>query len=496
MIDWYWGIYGLAIICGISLFYQHSNNFYFYRYLVSYFNLSKVLIKIKKNLNKVKEKKFRKSIINKGKLIIIKMFLLVVLFVIVKIIFKNIHEVYTEINIEQLKDIVKKIIIIIIFTPVILIIAIYFFYRIDVVISFFFKKIGKFLKILKLLKENFTAITVLFLSVFFEISTISWFQRFNVALAVLVVEFCFVIYTLYCLKIVILFKLKNIYTKIILILIVYLILVFTLLFGFFYNEKVNIAGIRVTKGNFKNFEGGGIELLLEDNKMLFPIIKEDNKYYIINNTFLKHGEKVEILFKDNNAFLFINDEFLPRKGEFIFLNNRNSKVINSNGEKIDIDIAGKIVIIKNGDEYVFLNGNLGWDYLKKDEKIRIRIEEDNFVYNLINLFLFLFGIIYFWLKLYGKKNEEYFDYITIVEIKNTKILLDRNKYDKFLTLSMFGLTIPNIWKIATITNIGEMQKQINVWSFGWLFIFSIILFCIITSREISEYVKKLKNEKS
>ncbi|WP_155282690.1 hypothetical protein [Leptotrichia trevisanii] len=259
---------------------------------------------------------------------------------------------------------------------------------------------------------------------------------------------------------------------------------------------MNIAGIRVTKGNFKNFEGGGIELLLEDNKMLFPIIKEGNKYYIINNTFLKHGEKVEILFKDNNAFLFINDEFLPRKGEFIFLNNRNSKVINSNGEKIDIDIAGKIVIIKNGDEYVFLNGNLGWDYLKKDEKIRIRIEEDNFVYNLINLFLFLFGVIYFWLKLYGKKNEEYFDYITIVEIKNTKILLDRNKYDKFLTLSMFGLTIPNIWKIATITNIGEMQKQINVWSFGWLFIFSIILFCIITSREISEYVKKLKNEKS
>lgn len=57
MIDWYWGIYGLAIICGISLFYQHSNNFYLYRYLVSYFNLSKVLIKIKKNLNKVKEKK-------------------------------------------------------------------------------------------------------------------------------------------------------------------------------------------------------------------------------------------------------------------------------------------------------------------------------------------------------------------------------------------------------------------------------------------------------
>lgn len=330
------------------------------------------------------------------------MFLLVVLFVIVKIIFKNIHEVYTEINIEQLKDIVKKIIIIIIFTPVILIIAIYFFYRIDVVISLK-KKIGKFLKILKLLKGNFTAITVLFLSVFFEISTISWFQRFNVALAVLVVEFCFVIYTLYCLKIVILFKLKNIYTKIILILIVYLILVFTLLFGFFYNEKVNTAGIRVTKGNFKNFEGRGIELLLEDNKMLFPIIKEGNKYYIINNTFLKHGEKVEILFKDNNAFLFINDEFLPRKGEFIFLNNRNSKVINSDGEKIDIDIAGKIVIIKNGDEYVFLDGNLGWNYLKKDEKIRIRIEEDNFVYNLINLFLFLFGVIYFWLKLYGKK---------------------------------------------------------------------------------------------
>lgn len=312
----------------------------------------------------------------------------------------------------------------------------------------------------------------------------------------MVVEFCFVIYTLYCLKIVILFKLKNIYTKIILILIVYLILVFTLLFGFFYNEKVNTAGIRVTKGNFKNFEGRGIELLLEDNKMLFPIIKEGNKYYIINNTFLKHGEKVEILFKDNNAFLFINDEFLPRKGEFIFLNNRNSKVINSDGEKIDIDIAGKIVIIKNGDEYVFLDGNLGWNYLKKDERIRIRIEEDNFVYNLINLFLFLFGVIYFWLKLYGKKNEEYFDYITIVEIKNTKILLDRNKYDKFLTLSMFGLTIPNIWKIATITNIVEMQKQINVWSFGWLFIFSIISFCIITSREISEYVKKLKNEKS
>ena len=61
---------------------------------------------------------------------------------------------------------------------------------------------------------------------------------------------------------------------------------------------------------------------------------------------------------------------------------------------------------------------------------------------------------------------------------------------------MFGLTIPNIWKIMSTRTIGEMSKsiwlQIDVL---YILIFSIVLFCLITSKEISECVKELENEK-
>ena len=122
--------------------------------------------------------------------------------------------------------------------------------------------------------------------------------------------------------------------------------------------------------------------------------------------------------------------------------------------------------------------------------------EDNIYLNSINLILFLFGITYFWLKLYSKKSLQYYDKEIINKIKKTPILLDKNKYDKFLTLSMFGLTIPNIWKIVTTKSIEEMNS--SIWTKLDLIIyivpFSILLFCLITSKEISECVKELEKE--
>ena len=61
---------------------------------------------------------------------------------------------------------------------------------------------------------------------------------------------------------------------------------------------------------------------------------------------------------------------------------------------------------------------------------------------------------------------------------------------------MFGLTIPNIWKIVTTKSVGEMNS--SIWTkidIMYLFIFSIVLFCLITSKEISECIKELENEK-
>ena len=61
---------------------------------------------------------------------------------------------------------------------------------------------------------------------------------------------------------------------------------------------------------------------------------------------------------------------------------------------------------------------------------------------------------------------------------------------------MFGLTIPNIWKIATTKSIREMNS--SIWTkidIIYIILFSILLFCLITSKEISECVKELENEK-
>ena len=61
---------------------------------------------------------------------------------------------------------------------------------------------------------------------------------------------------------------------------------------------------------------------------------------------------------------------------------------------------------------------------------------------------------------------------------------------------MFGLTIPNIWKIVTTKSIGEMNS--SIWTkidVIYIILFSILLFCLITSKEISECVKELENEK-
>ena len=252
-------------------------------------------------------------------------------------------------------------------------------------------------------------------------------------------------------------------------------------------------------------------------------MSKNKEFYIENDSLFRNSIIEKILFnKENNVSLFMPSSFpLPifeisnkigtkngkiEKGEFVLINNENLKILDANEKTINdkISIEAKIIIIENNmadknnmKNYIFLGNNLGWQLNQSEE---IKIEEDKFSYNLLNLILFLFGIIYFWLKLYGKKSKEYYDYITLLEIKKgTKVLLDRNKYDKFLTLSAIGITIQNIWKIATTTNIGEMVKQIKFWTLALesipLIIFSIVLFCITTSKEISECVKELENKK-
>ena len=183
-----------------------------------------------------------------------------------------------------------------------------------------------------------------------------------------------------------------------------------------------------------------------------------------------------------------------KQGKFFFINNENSRILDRNGKEIDdkISIEGKIIVIENKpNSYIFIGNNSGWGYLDK----KIEIETDNFYINILDLVLFLSSILYFWLKLYGKKSSEYYNKEIINKIKNTPILLDRNKYDKFLTLSMFGLTIPNVWKIVTTKSIWEINS--SIWTkidIVYIILFSILLFCLITSKEISEYVKELEKE--
>ena len=285
-----------------------------------------------------------------------------------------------------------------------------------------------------------------------------------------------------------------------------------------FNKENNISLvtdiIRVTKGELKDVEGGSIELFSKNDRKKFDIVGENKELYIENDSPLKNYNITKTLFnKENNISLVteINTKlmlFLPllyneivevKQGELLFVNNKNSKILDRYGNEINdkISIEGKIVVIENNpNNYIFIGNNSGWAYLNKNE--RIGIEKDNFYYNLLNLILFLFGIMYFGLKLYGKKSRKYYNEEIINKIREEEIdiLLDRNKYDKFLTLSMFGLTVPNIWKIITTKNIGEVDS--SIWTkidIIYIILFSILLFCLIISKEISECVKELENEK-
>ena len=351
----------------------------------------------------------------------------------------------------------------------------------------------------KVTLKIFLEIIVLILLIFCGISTLNWFQKFNIILVILFIQFCFMICTLYCLRIIILFTLKSIF-KTISVLVVFMFL-FIFLIGILilnHNNK-NTIGIRVTKGSLKSLKNGKIELFFKEGKKKFDIRGEGNKLWIKNDMEFENNKIQKILFnKGNEGILFMEEE--NKNVEFVYINNENTIIKDKQNDEVDISIEGKIIIVKepevdknNIKNYIFIGNNLIWQYLNKIEEIGI--EEDNFDYNLLNLFFFFLGIIYFWLKLYGKKSKEYYNYIAIFKIQETKILLDRNKYDKFLTLSMFGLTIPNIWKIATTKSIREMNS--SIWTkidIIYIILFSILLFCLITSKEISEYVKELEKE--
>ena len=365
-------------------------------------------------------------------------------------------------------------------------------------IILYIKKEGK--NILSCCSEIWKEIIILILLYFCGIKILDWFQKFNYALFYLFSEFLILIWIIYVLKIWIL----NIFeSKKITLSISFIICFLGLMLGSNVNSEV---GIRLTKGKLRDLNGKRIRLFFENEKITFQIQNDKNKYYIKyqlpeeEKKYTKDIKETKILFnKENNLSLFINKEILSKKAKFIVFNNDNSQIIDKDGKIIDnAEVAIKVITFENTDNantntiYIFVNN--GWGLLNNKDKIYI--EEDNIYLNSINLILFLFGITYFWLKLYSKKSLQYYDKEIINKIKKTPILLDKNKYDKFLTLSMFGLTIPNIWKIVTTKSIEEMNS--SIWTKLDLIIyivpFSILLFCLITSKEISECVKELEKE--
>ena len=474
-------IYGLAIICGIFLFCRYRNNFYLYKYLVIYFNFYEILKKIVEKFSKIWNKIIIISIICGFGISIICGFGYVLK--------KNIENNY----------IIKLIMFIIISIIYLVIFIVYFgvFYVLDELIYEIWEK---------LLKKNLLEIIFLILLLFCGINTLNWFQKFNYVLSNLFLEFLFLFCIICILKIIILNISKK--EKIILI-VCFLVCFFGIILGS--NTEINSeVGIRLTKGKLRDLNGKRIRLFFENEKITFQIQNDKNKYYIKyqlpeeEEKYTKDIKETKILFnKDNNLSLFINKEILSKKAKFIVFNNDNSQIIDKDGKIIDnAEIVIKVVKFENKDinnTYIFVNNVYGWWLLNNKDKIYI--EEDNIYLNLINLILFLFSVIYFWLKLYGRKNSTYYAKEIIKEIIKEKkegkinIILDRNKYDKFLTLSMFGLTIPNIWKIVTTKSIGEMNS--SIWTkidIIYIILFSILLFCLITSKEISEYVEELEKE--
>lgn len=541
MVDWQrvqWIICVLAIIFVIFLFYQYRNNFYLWRYLVK---SSPCFERTEKYVEKFIEFYRKKKI-----LINVIIFLVILVRSSMKIIFfhnleninRNVHENvmniistvnrnnYKNINIEKIIEEIIKIlfflflclfynfellqkIIIKVCTSFINIIRyvsqiVYYFYK--CIAEIFYCIVTPqnwFIKViyepLLLLCKNSIRVIIFILLIFCGISTLNWFQKFNIILVILFIQFCFMICTLYCLRIIILFTLKSIF-KTISVLVVFMFL-FIFLIGILilnHSDK-NTIGIRVTKGSLKSLKNGKIELFFKEGKKKFDIRGEGNKLWIKNDMEFENNKIQKILFnKGNEGILFMEEE--NKNVEFVYINNENTIIKDKQNYEVDISIEGKIIIVKepevdknNIKNYIFIGNNLIWQYLNKIEEIGI--EEDNFNYNLLNLFFFFLGIIYFWLKLYGKKSKEYYNYIAIFKIQKTKILLDRNKYEKFLTLSMFGLTIPNVWKIVTTKSIGEINS--SIWTkidIVYIILFSILLFCLITSKEISEYVKELEKE--
>ena len=494
-------IYGLAIICGIFLFCRYRNNFYLYKYLVIYFNFYEILKKILEKFSKI----WNKIIINKEKIII------GIIFISIIYIFgyglkKNIEN-NTLVNIsnyniiEKSKNIFENIIKLIM---LIIIFIVYFgvFYVLDELIYEIWEK---------LLKKNLLEIIFLILLLFCGINTLNWFKKFNYAFSNLFTEFLFLICIIYTLKITILNISKS---KKWILNIGFLVIFFGVIFSSNLNKDFQ-TGIRITKGELKELEEGSIELFFKNGRKKFNIKSENGELYIENDSLFKNYTIQEFLHnKENNISLFIIPISMVDKkleyteieqGEFLTINNQNLKIKNKNDQIINnnINIDAKIIITSNMNDknnftnYIFINNN--WYSLQNVTKIKI--EKDNFYYNLLNSILFLFGIMYFGLKLYGRKNSTYYDEEIIKEIIKEKkegkinIILDRNKYDKFLTLSMFGLTIPNILKIVTTKSIGEMNS--SIWTkidIIYIILFSILLFCLITSKEISEYVKELEKE--
>ena len=518
-------IYILSIICIVSLFFKYKNKFYLYQYLLKYFKDNKAII-----------------IGNIKKLSLISLLILIIYGLCVNlpqyiVIFPLLFPAPNKLILEIIKVLFNEVI----------------------------KLVNKVIK--------FIDIFMTFLIAVYGINVFYWFQKFNPPLSIFFIEFLFLICIIYGLKISILNTSKKKWILGIGFLIIFFIVIFSSNFNkdfetgiritkgelkdieggsielFSKNDrkKFDIVGenkelyiendsplknynitktlfnkennislvtdiIRVTKGELKDVEGGSIELFSKNDRKKFDIVGENKELYIENDSPLKNYNITKTLFnKENNISLVteINTKlmlFLPllyneivevKQGELLFVNNKNSKILDRYGNEINdkISIEGKIVVIENNpNNYIFIGNNLGWAYLNKNKKIVI--EKDNFNINVLNLALFSFSIIYFWLKLYGKKSLEYYDKEIINKIRETPILLDRNKYDKFLTLSMFGLTIPNIWKIVTMKSIGEMNSSIWLQAdlIVYVVLFSIILFCLITSKEISEYVKELEKE--
>ena len=209
-------IYILSIICIVSLFFKYKNKFYLYQYLLKYFKDNKAII-----------------IGNIKKLSLISLLILIIYGLCVNlpqyiVIFPLLFPAPNKLILEIIKVLFNEVI----------------------------KLVNKVIK--------FIDIFMTFLIAVYGINVFYWFQKFNPPLSIFFIEFLFLICIIYGLKISIL----NTSKKKWILGIGFLIIFFIVIFSSNFNKDFE-TGIRITKGELKDIEGGSIELFSKNDRKKF-----------------------------------------------------------------------------------------------------------------------------------------------------------------------------------------------------------------------------------